>query len=39
MAAAVAMEAKVEWETQLAEALDKAKADSKPVLLDFFNPG
>jgi hypothetical protein len=39
MAAAVETEVRIEWETQLAEALDKAKADGKHVLLDFFNPG
>jgi hypothetical protein len=29
---------KVEWLTDLAEALSLAKAGGKPVLLDFFNP-
>jgi hypothetical protein len=29
----------VEWESDLQKALAKAKAEKKPVLMDFFNPG
>jgi hypothetical protein len=29
----------VVWETTMADALARAKAENKPVLLDFFNPG
>lgn len=29
----------IKWETQLDAALAKAKAENKPVLMDFFNPG
>lgn len=29
----------VQWESDLQKALAKAKAENKPVLLDFFNPG
>ena len=28
----------IQWETELEAALAKAKSDSKPVFLDFFNP-
>jgi hypothetical protein len=37
--AATATMAKIEWETELARGLDKARVAHKPVLLDFFNPG
>ena len=30
---------KINWENQMNEALEKAKNQAKPVLLDFFNPG
>lgn len=30
---------KVLWETELEGALKRAKAEGKPILLDFFNPG
>ncbi len=30
---------KINWENQMKEALEKAKNQAKPVLLDFFNPG
>ena len=33
------MESKIRWEKDLDEALRKAKAEKKPVLMDFFNPG
>lgn len=29
----------IKWETDFTEALKRAKAEDKPVLLDFFNPG
>jgi hypothetical protein len=29
----------VEWESDLQKALARAKAEKKPVLMDFFNPG
>jgi len=29
----------IAWETDLGKALARAKAQKKPVLLDFFNPG
>ncbi len=29
----------IKWETQMETALARAKAESKPILLDFFNPG
>ncbi len=28
----------VQWETDMAKALARAKDENKPVLLDFFNP-
>ncbi len=28
----------IEWESSLEKALARAKAENKPVLLDFFNP-
>jgi hypothetical protein len=33
------MATSVQWESDLQKALAKAKAENKPVLLDFFNPG
>jgi len=32
------MQAKIQWETEYENALSRAKAENKPVLLDFFNP-
>lgn len=29
----------IHWETNLENALQRAKAEKKPILLDFFNPG
>ena len=29
----------IQWEISLEAALNRAKAENKPVLLDFFNPG
>ncbi len=29
----------IRWETELSQALARAKAENRPVLLDFFNPG
>ncbi len=39
MATATVLETRVEWETKLLDALDRAKVAGKHVLLDFFNPG
>jgi len=33
------MEKSIRWETDIKTALDKAKMEKKPVLIDFFNPG
>lgn len=33
------MEKTIQWETDIKTALDRAKAEQKPVLVDFFNPG
>ncbi len=33
------MAGKIEWITNMDEALARAKAEGKPILLDFFNPG
>jgi len=33
------MEKTIVWESDLQTALAKAKAEKKPVLMDFFNPG
>jgi hypothetical protein len=33
------MESKVNWETSMDTALSRARAESKSILLDFFNPG
>jgi hypothetical protein len=35
----VVMAGTIEWETGLERALERAKSENKPVLLDFFNPG
>lgn len=32
------MTGKIQWETDLDEALVMARGQNKPVLLDFFNP-
>jgi len=29
----------IKWETDMDAALARARAENKPVLLDFFNPG
>jgi hypothetical protein len=29
----------IQWESDITHALDMAKKEGKPVLLDFFNPG
>jgi hypothetical protein len=29
----------IQWESDLDKALARAKAEKKPVLMDFFNPG
>lgn len=29
----------IQWESDLQKALAKAKAEKKPILMDFFNPG
>jgi len=29
----------IQWENDLSRALSRAKAENKPVLMDFFNPG
>jgi len=29
----------IRWENDMQTALKRAKAEAKPVLLDFFNPG
>ncbi len=29
----------IKWETEMDAALVRARAENKPVLLDFFNPG
>ena len=33
------MENKIKWEDDMDEALARASSESKPVLLDFYNPG
>lgn len=33
------MEDQIQWEADLDDALRKAKAEKKPVIVDFFNPG
>lgn len=29
----------IQWETDFQKAVARAKAEDRPVLLDFFNPG
>lgn len=29
----------IQWETKMERALERAKKESKNILLDFFNPG
>ncbi len=29
----------IAWETSMDRALERAKSENKPILLDFFNPG
>jgi hypothetical protein len=36
---AVCPEDRIQWETEMRKALNRAKAEGKPTLLDFFNPG
>lgn len=33
------MAADIKWEDSMEMALTRAKAEGKPILLDFFNPG
>jgi hypothetical protein len=33
------MEQKIQWETAMNPAINRSKAEKKPILLDFFNPG
>jgi hypothetical protein len=33
------MEEKISWENEINAAIDKACAENKNILLDFFNPG
>ena len=33
------MEKGIQWEKDLDKALERANAENKPVLMDFFNPG
>jgi hypothetical protein len=33
------MGSKIEWETSLDKARERARSEQKPILLDFFNPG
>jgi hypothetical protein len=33
------MENNINWEIEMDEALARARGESKPVLLDFYNPG
>lgn len=30
--------AEIKWEREMDAALERAKAEKKPILLDFFNP-
>ncbi len=32
------MEQSVQWETDFNQALKRARAEKRPILLDFFNP-
>ncbi len=29
----------INWESELTKALGRGQAESKPILLDFYNPG
>jgi hypothetical protein len=29
----------ITWEVEMSKALERAAAEKKPILLDFFNPG
>ena len=29
---------KIQWETELAQALQRSKVENRPILLDFHNP-
>lgn len=31
--------AEIKWEKSMEAALDRARTEKKPILLDFFNPG
>ncbi len=33
------METAIKWQTDMKMAIQQAKAEDKPILLDFFNPG
>lgn len=33
------METTIQWLTDMKEALQRARAENMPILLDFFNPG
>jgi hypothetical protein len=33
------MENTIKWETDMDTAVERARSENKPVLLDFFNPG
>ncbi len=33
------MAGKIQWESSMDAAKEKAKAEDKPIFLDFFNPG
>ncbi len=33
------MAKQISWETSMDRALERAKSENKPIVLDFFNPG
>ncbi len=35
----VVMESPIRWETEMKRAIERAKKEDKPILMDFFNPG
>ena len=35
---AIIMEKKIQWETELVQALQRSKVEMRPVFLDFHNP-